>query len=116
MMISNEVIEILGFTAGIIGLVAWIPQVIEVWYYKRHEGISLPTIFSIVAALSLWTVYGLLLSAPAMVISNGVTLFFILSVAIGIIRLRYFRETDFSEPETSDSPSSRGITTLFSMS
>ena len=111
-MVSNALIELLGFTAGIIGLVAWIPQVVEVWYYKRHEGVSLPTIFSIVAALSIWTVYGILLNAPAMVISNSVTLLLIFFVAVGIIRLRYFRNPN-SELENSESTAKRGITALF---
>ena len=37
-------LESLGFAAGLIGLVAWIPQVFEVWYHKRHQGVSLPTL------------------------------------------------------------------------
>lgn len=88
-MDSIILLETLGFTAGLIGLLAWIPQVIEVWYHKRHQGVSLPTLFSIITAMTLWTIYGIILNATAMAISNGITLLFILSVAIGIIRLRW---------------------------
>lgn len=88
-MDPSILLETLGFTAGLIGLLAWIPQVIEVWYHKRHQGVSLPTLFSIITAMTLWTIYGIILNATAMAISNGITLLFILSVAIGIMRLRW---------------------------
>jgi len=106
-------LEILGFVAGLIGLVAWLPQVFEVWYHKRHQGVSLPTLFSIITAMTMWTAYGFLLNAPAMVISNGVTLLFILSVAIGIIRLRWL-EHQIRAPNEEYLPPSR-VTSLFSV-
>jgi len=34
-------IEAIGLIAGVIGIFAWIPQIIEVWVHKRHEGLSL---------------------------------------------------------------------------
>ena len=80
--------EFVGFIAGILGLLAWIPQVAEVWYYQRHEGVSLPTIFTIVTTLLLWTVYGFMIDAVSVILSNMVAGLLILSVAIGVIRLR----------------------------
>ena len=112
-MTSNLLLEILGFLAGLIGLFAWIPQVIEVWYHKRHQGVSLPTLFSIVTAMTMWTVYGILLNAPAMVISNGVTLLLILSVAIGIMRLRWAENKAPPSKERYLPP--RRISSLFSI-
>jgi len=35
-------VESIGIIAGIIGVIAWIPQIREVWIEKHHEGISLP--------------------------------------------------------------------------
>lgn len=106
-------IEMLGFLAGIVGLFAWLPQVIEVWYHKRHQGVSLPTLFSIIIAMTMWTVYGALLNAPAMAISNGITLLFILSVAIGIIRLRWVENNMQILKKESSSP--KRTTSLFSI-
>ena len=106
-------LESLGFAAGLIGLVAWIPQVFEVWYHKRHQGVSLPTLFSIITAMTMWTAYGFLLNAPAMVISNGVTLLFILSVAIGIIRLRWLERYTLEPKE--DPLLQHRITSLFTL-
>ena len=45
-------IESIGIAAGVIGVLAWGPQITEVWKHKRHDGISLPT-FSIVAFSSI---------------------------------------------------------------
>jgi|TARA_B110000211_G_C14016767_1_gene525750 uncharacterized protein with PQ loop repeat len=87
-MESSIFVELIGFLAGLIGLFAWLPQLTEVWINKRHEGISLLTLSSIIAALSLWVIYGIILNAKAMIISNFITLIFIGLVGIGVLRLR----------------------------
>ena len=38
-------IESIGLIAGALGIVAWIPQIKEVWVHKKHDGISLTTTF-----------------------------------------------------------------------
>ena len=47
-------VEVIGLFAGMIGVVAWVPQIREVWFTGRHEGISLPTFGLIATALSAW--------------------------------------------------------------
>ena len=81
-------IETIGFTAGILGIIAWIPQVKTVWIEKRHDGVSLPTFAVVALALTLGMVYGLLADAPAIIYSNLAALLMILSVIIGVIRIR----------------------------
>lgn len=81
-------IEILGLLAGAIGVVAWIPQIKEVWVHKRHEGISLPTFFIVALSLSLWLIYGILLDSLAMLIANILTLSILSTVIYGVIKLR----------------------------
>ncbi len=44
-------IELIGLFAGILGVIAWIPQIKEVWVLKRHEGISIPTFGLVATAL-----------------------------------------------------------------
>ena len=39
-------IEAIGLVAGALGIVAWVPQIRDVWVHEQHEGISLTT-FSI---------------------------------------------------------------------
>ncbi len=85
---TSPLIEGIGIAAGIIGVLAWGPQIIEVWKHKRHDGISIPT-FSIVAfSLSLWLVYGIAIKSTAMIFANILTLSVIAMIIIGVVRIR----------------------------
>ena len=81
-------IESIGIIAGTLGVLAWIPQIKEVWIKKKHEGISLPTLHLIYTALLLWLIYGFMIKSVAIVISNLESLSCILSLIVCVIRLR----------------------------
>ncbi len=81
-------VEAIGLVAGGLGIVAWVPQIREVWVHGRHEGISIPTFGLVSVALLLWLVYGLIVESPAMIIANIATLAVILAVVVGVLRLR----------------------------
>ena len=81
-------IESIGIIAGTLGVLAWIPQLKEVWITEKHEGISLSTLHLICTALLLWLIYGLMIMSVAIIISNLAALACILSVITGVIRLR----------------------------
>ena len=80
--------EWIGLAAGLLGIIAWLPQIQKVWFDKRHDGISLPTLSIILIALSLWLVYGVLIDSFAVIISNILAILFIGVVVVGVIRLR----------------------------
>jgi MtN3 and saliva related transmembrane protein len=81
-------IEAIGLVAGVLGIVAWFPQIREVWVHQRHEGISQSTFSVVTVALVLWLVYGILIESLAMILANVFTLVVILTVLIGVLRLR----------------------------
>ena len=81
-------IEAIGLLAGALGIVAWIPQIRDVWVHERHEGISLTTFSVVTLALALWLIYGILVESLAMIVANVFTLVVILAVLIGVRRLR----------------------------
>ncbi len=81
-------VEAIGLLAGVLGIVAWVPQIREVWVNKRHEGISLATFSVVTIALGLWLLYGILIDSMSMVIANIMTLSVIFAVILGVIRLR----------------------------
>lgn len=81
-------IESIGLFAGVLGIIAWVPQIREVWINKRHEGISLPTFSVVTVALGLWLLYGILVDSISMIIANVMTLTVIFAVIIGVVRLR----------------------------
>jgi MtN3 and saliva related transmembrane protein len=81
-------IEAIGLVAGALGIVAWVPQIRDVWVYEQHEGISLTTFSIVTVALTLWLIYGVLVDSLAMIVANVFTLVVILAVLIGVRRLR----------------------------
>ena len=81
-------IETIGLLAGIIGIFAWIPQIIQVWVHKRHDGISLTTFAVVSFALGLWLVYGILVDSFAMIAANIMTLTVIGVVIVGVLKVR----------------------------
>jgi len=81
-------IESIGLVAGVLGIVAWIPQIREVWVNKRHDGVSLATFGVVTVALSLWLIYGILIDSISMIIANVMTLAAIFAVIIGVMCLR----------------------------
>ena len=83
-------IEAIGLFAGVLGIIAWIPQIREVWIHKRHDGISIATFSVVTIALGLWLIYGILVDSIAMIAANIMTLGVILAVVIGVVRLRNY--------------------------
>ena len=86
-------IEAIGLFAGALGIVAWIPQIRDVWVEGKHEGISLTTFTVVTVALVMWLIYGILVDSLAMVVANVFTLAVILAVLIGVRRLRLREQT-----------------------
>lgn len=84
----SAMIEAIGLSAGIIGIIAWGPQIRQVWVHKRHDGISIPTFGIVALSLFMWLLYGLAIGSIAMVISNILTLSVMLIIIIGVLRCR----------------------------
>ena len=62
-------VEIIGFIAGFLGVIAWVPQIKRVWSEKKHDGISLPTFTLVSTSLVLWLVYGIVIGSVAMTLA-----------------------------------------------
>lgn len=94
-------VESIGLVAGFIGIVAWIPQIRRVWVDEKEEGISLPTFIAVTASLSLWLVYGIIVNSIAMIVSNILTLAFIIAITLGVYRIRNKQSEDELNKPTS---------------
>ncbi len=84
----SAMIEAIGIAAGIIGIIAWGPQIIQVWVHKRHDGISIPTFCVVALSLFLWLIYGIAIDSLAMIFSNILVLSVMLIIIIGVRRCR----------------------------
>ena len=67
-------IEYLGLVASSLATLAFLPQVVRTWRSGSANDFSLTTLLMIEAGTSIWIFYGVLRSAPAIWLGNGVTL------------------------------------------
>lgn len=81
--------EYLGFLAGFITTVSFLPQVVRVYKTKSGRDISLWAMALLSFGVFLWLVYGILIMSLPIIVANGVTL--ILVSAILILKLVYAR-------------------------
>ncbi|NQV56628.1 MAG: SemiSWEET transporter [Rhodospirillales bacterium] len=80
-------VSILGFLAGGLTTLAFVPQVVKVWRTRSTADISLLTFLALCVGIVLWLVYGFLIGDLPLLIANGVTLF--LAVNILVFKIRY---------------------------
>ncbi|MGO4821064.1 MULTISPECIES: SemiSWEET family sugar transporter [unclassified Flavobacterium] len=69
-----NLIDVLGFFAGICVTLSVIPQIVKVWRTKKVQDISLLTFGMLTFGIAVWVVYGILKNDLPIVITNGVSL------------------------------------------
>lgn len=79
--------DVIGYCAAFLTTISFIPQVVQTFRTKDVRGISLGMYSVFTLGVSLWLVYGILLSAWPIVIANVITLS--LTAAILVMKLRY---------------------------
>lgn len=85
-------IEILGLVAGALTTLAFLPQAVRTWRLGSARDFSLSTLLMLVSGVGLWTVYGVVRSAPSVWLGNGVTA--ALASSILAVKLRNGTPTD----------------------
>lgn len=73
-------ITVLGFAAGTLTTLSFVPQVHKAWRSKRCDDLSLGMLLAFGAGVLLWLVYGLLLRASPIIVANAITLALILAL------------------------------------
>jgi MtN3 and saliva related transmembrane protein len=80
-------LEFLGFFAGCISTISFVPQVYKTWKTKSAEGVSIQMFVIYAISILLWTIYGKILNKPAIYLPNLVILF-LLTVQI-VLKIKY---------------------------
>jgi len=80
-------ITILGFAAGTLTTLSFVPQVHKAWRSKRCDDLSLSMLLAFGAGVVLWLVYGVVLRKSPIIVANAVTLALILVLLW--LKLRY---------------------------
>jgi MtN3 and saliva related transmembrane protein len=82
-----DYISIIGTTGSTLTTVCQIPQLVKIWKTRHTKDLSLATYLVLSLGVAIWIVYGILLKAPPVYISNIAT--FILVFSIVIFKIRY---------------------------
>ena len=80
-------ITLLGFAAGTLTTLSFVPQVHKAWRSKRCDDLPLSMLLAFGAGVALWLIYGVVLRKSPIIVANAVTLALILLLLI--LKLRY---------------------------
>jgi MtN3 and saliva related transmembrane protein len=78
---------LLGYAAGFLTTIAFVPQVVTIWKAKSARDISLPTFAAFTLGVVLWLVYGIVKKEPPIIAWNAVTL--VLAGAILSMKVKF---------------------------
>jgi len=71
---SFEITQAIGYLAGLLATIAFLPQLAKTLREKSTKDVSLGMYVLFCAGVTLWLIYGLLISSWPVVISNLITL------------------------------------------
>jgi MtN3 and saliva related transmembrane protein len=80
-------IDLLGFVAGTLTTLSFLPQVHKAWTTRRCTDLSLGMLLAFGAGVLLWLIYGLRLRAAPVIVANAVTLALI--VVLIVLKARF---------------------------
>lgn len=82
-----QITPFLGFVAGTLTTVSFVPQAHKAWRSKRCDDLSWGMLLVFSGGVLLWLLYGLLLGSTPIIVANAVTL--VLLLAIISMKARY---------------------------
>lgn len=78
---------LVGYIAGFLTTIAFVPQVLKTWKSKSASDLSLGMFSVFSMGVLCWLIYGILLAAVPMILWNAVTL--ILALALLVMKLKF---------------------------
>lgn len=82
-----DTIVTIGYIAGILTTISFVPQVIQAWKLKETRDISLAMLLLFATGVLLWTVYGIWTGSMPIIAANMIT-FFLILLLLGM-KIRY---------------------------
>jgi len=83
--VTADLVQLIGFAAGSLTTLAYVPQVVRTWRTRSAKDLSLGMLIALSAGVSLWLTYGIALGAWPIIIANSVTL--VLSFVLIVFKL-----------------------------
>lgn len=78
----------IGMAAALLTTAAFAPQAIKAWQSRSTRDVSLAMFTMMVAGITLWLVYGILIDDLPLILANTVTLLFAGAILAAKIRFR----------------------------
>jgi MtN3 and saliva related transmembrane protein len=82
-----DTIVIVGYIAGTLTTISFIPQVARAWNLKETRDISLAMLLLFASGVLLWTIYGIWVDSLPIIAANMIT-FFLILLLLGM-KIRY---------------------------
>lgn len=79
-----------GYAAGTLTTLAFLPQVLHVWKRKCADDLHMGTLVSFTAGITFWLIYGIAVRQMPVILANAVTL--ALQCMILYLKLHYARK------------------------
>lgn len=70
-------VEYVGYFAAILGTFCWQPQTLKTWRSRETRDLSLWGNLLILATVTLWLIYGIMLGAWPLIIANIISILFV---------------------------------------
>ncbi|MDX2216232.1 MAG: SemiSWEET transporter [Oculatellaceae cyanobacterium bins.114] len=67
-------VMLLGFVAGALTTIAFLPQLLKTWKSQSAKDISLEWLITFTTGILLWLIYGICIASVPVILANGVTL------------------------------------------
>lgn len=75
-------IDHLGYLAGVLTTISFLPQVIRIYRTKSGGDVSLWMVLLMATGVSCWLAYGILISSMPIIFTNTVTLILVLAILV----------------------------------
>lgn len=83
-----EMVTLLGLAAGICTTVSFLPQAIKIIKTRHTKDLSLGMYSVLTMGICLWLLYGIMLNDPAIILANGITLIFAVTILWMIMKYK----------------------------
>lgn len=83
-------IDAIGFIAGMLTTVSFLPQVVKTWKTRSARDISIWMFLLLAVGIALWIIYGVLTEALPVILANSATL--VLIFIIVALKIAYERK------------------------
>ena len=84
--------EVLGFVAGALATLSFVPQVWRLYRLRSAQEISLPFNLLLMTGVTCWMIYGILLDLLPVILWNALTLVLVTSILFAKIRYGLWRK------------------------